>query len=160
MFLLMLTVTVLFGTLSLGFLWAPNRGAYEVPWLFYLNTLMLGFSSFFLHRGWQLRIQGQARPYLRLAVITGGLFLVSQVIAYVQLYDAGYLIEESGRKMQFLYILSGLHALHLIAGVILLGVVLFRYEQSGRRLFEVSMYFWHFLGVLWVYLLAVLLLAL
>ncbi len=158
MFLLMITVTILFGALSLAFFWAPAAGKFEIPWLFYLNTLLLGASSFFLHRAWSNTDSARSRRWLMMAMGVGMVFLLGQGIAYLQLIDMGYLIQNSGSKMQYLYVLSGLHAAHLIGGLIFLGVVLWRFPQSKRRNFELALYFWHFLGILWVYLLFVLLL--
>lgn len=57
------------------------------------------------------------------------------------------------------YLLTGLHAAHVIAGFVPLGVVLFRAHQreySGSRYEGVKfcVQYWHFLGVVWLILLA------
>ena len=56
----------------------------------------------------------------------------------------------------FLYVLAVLHLVHLFAGMIVLCVVIFnnykkKYEKEKLG-FELAVTFWHFLGVLWVYL--------
>ncbi|MDP5171234.1 MAG: cytochrome c oxidase subunit 3 [Bacteroidia bacterium] len=156
--LLMLTVAILFGALSLAFFSAPTVGAYEIPWLFYANTLVLIGSSALLQGAWMRRQEANGKVWIKGAIIMGGIFLLGQLAAYGELWQSGMWIDVSGRKMQFLYALSGLHGLHLIGGLIFLGVVLGRFQRNESRIFELALYFWHFLGVLWVYLMLVLIL--
>ncbi|MEQ9164824.1 MAG: cytochrome c oxidase subunit 3, partial [Fulvivirga sp.] len=63
----------------------------------------------------------------------------------------------------FLYILSGLHGLHLVSGIIFLIIVListFKYRVHSKNLAQIQMCttYWHFLGGLWIYLFVFLLL--
>jgi len=55
----------------------------------------------------------------------------------------------------FFYLFTGLHALHLVGGIVALLVVLFR-SAPRRELVDVVTYYWHFLGVLWLALFGVL----
>ncbi len=156
-FLLMITVTVLFGALSLGFFWAPSSGPYQIPPLFYLNTALLVPSSVILHVGWENRQRASGRQQMTVAMILGIAFLIGQCTAYWQLSEHGMWISNSGRKMQYLYVLSGLHGLHLVGGLTFLAAVLFGNGKRREKIGELALYFWHFLGFLWVYLLIVLL---
>jgi cytochrome c oxidase subunit 3 len=63
----------------------------------------------------------------------------------------------------FLYILSGLHIFHLAGGIIWLVVLMFqtfsgRITQQNVLPLELGSIYWHFLDILWVYLLLFLLL--
>lgn len=157
MVLLMLTVTILFGAMSLAFFSSPSTGSLEIPFLFYLNTLLLAGSSVLLHLSFLDNKYSGNKLLTPLAISLGGLFLVGQGLAYWQLADAGMWIDVANRKMQYLYVLSGLHGLHLVGGLIFLLIVQLR-KKSTEKIKEIALFFWHFLGILWVYLLFVMLL--
>lgn len=158
MLLLMLTVTILFGAMSLAFFWAPSTGGLQIPALFYGNTLLLATSSVLLHLSFsETRFEGN-RLMATIALSLGGLFLVSQGLAYYQLATAGMWIDVANRKMQYLYVLSGLHGLHLVGGLLFVLVVQTRKAAATRKMKELALFFWHFLGILWIYLLFVMLL--
>lgn len=154
--LLMVTVALLFGAISLLFLGTPDsQVAYRIPWAFYLNTVILLLSSALLHWGWLRRnVQGRSQ-FLPQTILVGVLFLASQVFAWYQMLSAGLGINNAGPKISYLYVLTGLHAAHLIGGLLFLLYVWRTYDKHGRRYLEGAIYFWHFLGVLWIYLLAV-----
>ena len=60
----------------------------------------------------------------------------------------------------FFYVFTALHALHLLGGVAALGYVMGRLHASVAGLpaaaLEAASLYWHFMGVLWLYLLLVL----
>ena len=155
--LLMLTIALLFGTLSLAFMLTGDKPVdFSVPWGFYLNTVILLASSVLLHLGWVKRKQQGQGILLRPAVILGVAFLLSQAFAWFQLYTHGLDLAHSGRKVSYLYLLTGLHAAHLLGGILFLVYVWVKYDGNGRKYLESAVYFWHFLGILWIYLLCVL----
>ncbi|MEZ4684739.1 MAG: cytochrome c oxidase subunit 3 [Bacteroidia bacterium] len=161
-FFLMLTVIVLFGTLGVIFLATPELKAqpFEAPASFFLNTLFLIVSSVFLHAGWNRRAEPLGRTLILASLITGFVFLLAQAWAWYALYESGVTFAGKNPKMSYLYLLSGLHGLHLIGGLSFLYYVLKGFEKPRpRRYLEIAVYFWHFLGVLWVYLLVLMLLA-
>lgn len=144
--------------MSLAFFYAPSAGSLEIPLLFFLNTLLLAGSSVLLHLSFsETRFSGN-KVFSQLGIALGGLFLLGQGLAYWQLADAGMWIDVANRKMQYLYALSALHGLHLVGGLIFLLVVQIRQTESTKKMRELALFFWHFLGILWVYLLFVMLL--
>jgi len=155
--LLMISIAIVFGALSLAYMVTGERPVdFSVPWGFYANTLILIASSVLLHIGWLRRGQQGRGMILRPAMWLGLAFLISQVFAWYQLYSHGMDLTSAGQKVSYLYLLTGLHAAHLIGGILFLGWVWARYQSIGRKYLETAVYFWHFLGVLWVYLLCVL----
>jgi len=63
----------------------------------------------------------------------------------------------------FLYIITGLHGLHLVSAIVFLLIVLvatYRYRVHSKNLTQIEMCttYWHFLGGLWLYLFVFLLL--
>ena len=94
--LLMLTIIVLFTTLGAAFVRANKHIQFELPVLFYINTLILLGSSIFLHMAWTGKQEDKARLFVSLAVIFGLGFLISQGIAWGQLYGSGIDLANSG----------------------------------------------------------------
>lgn len=155
--LLMLTVIVLFSTLGAAFMRSRQADTIELPLLFYANTLILLVSSILLHFSWKSKLIQTQKDLLSYAFILGLAFLVSQTIAWTQLYAEGVDIALSGQKASYLYLLTGLHALHVLGGNAFLAFVYFAFDKMGKKYLESAMFFWHFLGLLWVYLLCLLL---
>ena len=155
--LLMLTIIVLFTTLGAAFVRANKHIQFELPVLFYINTLILLGSSIFLHMAWTGKQEDKARLFVSLAVIFGLGFLISQGIAWGQLYGSGIDLANSGQMASYLYVLTGLHALHIVGGLGFLAYVYFAYEGNGKNYLESALFFWHFLGLLWIYLICLLL---
>ena len=59
---------------------------------------------------------------------------------------------------QFLYVIFGLHALHVIGGVVVLGVLLAKAFFGRIKIYssipvEIAATYWHFVDLLWIYLL-------
>ncbi|MFK7971424.1 MAG: heme-copper oxidase subunit III [Bacteroidia bacterium] len=161
-FFLMLTVIVLFGTLGVVFLATPELKArpFEVPASFFLNTVFLIISSVLLHMGWSRRAELSGKKFITGSLLAGCVFLVMQAFAWYALYSSGITLAGKNPKMSYLYVLSGLHAAHLISGLFFIYYVLHGYEKpKPRKYLEIAVYFWHFLGVLWIYLLVLMLVA-
>ena len=157
--LLMITITILFGSLGLGFMMTTHtEGSLSLPWIFYANTLVLLISSLLLHFGWVNRIKKGKTIMLKTTLALGVLILISQSFAWYQLYAAGLEITGAGLKISYLYILTGLHAAHIIGGLLFLLYVKVNYHKKGRKYLETAVFFWHFLGVLWLYLLVMMVL--
>ncbi len=169
-FFLMLSIIVLFGVLSLMFILTPEKviEPFQVQPLFYLNTLLLVASSMVLHMGWRRRRYADARPFVLWAWLLGIAFLLAQTYACYEVYAYYTDLQQvnisqqlegalaSNAKRDYLYLLSGAHGFHLIGGILFLAYVWKGFRKRARKHFELSVYFWHFLGVLWVYLLLVL----
>lgn len=160
LFAIMLTIMVLFATLGFAFLVMPTpkgtAAAYHVPWVFYANTVLLLASSVLLHLAWKGEAKAGNGIFLPICIGIGTLFLLAQCYGWYQLTDSGLSFAGAGPKVSFLYVLSGVHALHLVGGLSFLLYVWQRFATVGQRYLEVALWFWHFLGMLWVYLLAVL----
>ena len=85
----------------------------------------------------------------------GAAFLASQLTAWRELIRAGAYLSQNPHST-FFYLFTGLHAAHLIGGLVVLAVLLLG-RSKRRELVDVAAYYWHFLGVLWAALFAVLL---
>ena len=103
--------------------------------------------------------------YRKLVVVTlllGILFICLQAVGFKQLWEKGMTLT-ANVSFSFLYIIVGLHALHILGGIIAL-IILFAKAFSTRiRNYnivpvEVMSTYWHFVDFLWIYLLIFLIL--
>jgi cytochrome c oxidase subunit 3 len=97
------------------------------------------------------------RMMMAITALLGIVFVICQWMGFEQLWDQNIRFK-GGNAGQFLYVIFGLHALHVIGGVIAL-LVMFLKEFAGRvKLYssvpiEVMAVYWHFVDLLWIYLL-------
>lgn len=94
-------------------------------------------------------------PWLGITIALGVVFLSGQWMAWQALQARGFHISTAGFS-PFFYLLTGAHAAHLTIGILVLlyaGVisVLHRSLEHRRIVVETAAWYWHFMGVLWVY---------
>lgn len=101
-------------------------------------------------------------PWVAATLALGALFLTGQWIAWRQLSAQGFAFDRwSTPASYFFYIITGLHAAHLVVGIIALGVCLsaihFLKRVELRQIaVDATAWYWHTMGFAWVVLLAVL----
>ena|SRR5438105_13989214 len=125
----------------------------HLPVLLYVNTLVLLASSMTLESS---RRRGGSFG-LHATVILGVLFLVGQGLAWRQLAAQNVLLA-TGPSSAFFYVFTVLHALHVLGGLGGLGYVEGRLAAGvlARTTFKAAALYWHFMAVLWLYLLVLL----
>jgi cytochrome c oxidase subunit III len=146
----------------------PDWQHFRLPLILYPNTLLLLASSGTLERGrrlmakeapWRAASASRAPAWLLLTLVLGLLFIAGQVVAWRDLAGQGLFLN-TNPSSAFFYVFTALHALHLLGGVTALGYVLARLYASvaGPPLvaLDATSVYWHFMAVLWLYLLAVL----
>jgi len=99
-------------------------------------------------------------PWLALTIVLGFSFLGGQWLAWSDLAERGFYVA-TGPSSSFVYLLTGTHAVHLFGGIIALlvaglSVVLNRPLPSRRIVVDVTAWYWHFMALLWIYILALL----
>jgi len=149
-----------------------------LPRILYLNTLILVASSLTIERARQNIFReidvleewlGLGRPALRATLpwvgatfVAGVLFLVGQGLAWKRLTAEGFAFDHfSTPASYFFYVITGLHALHLVLGVLALvfcltGLGLFRRVEYRQIAVDSTAWFWHFMTGAWLVLFAVL----
>jgi cytochrome c oxidase subunit 3 len=172
LWLFMVSVIMIFGALTSAYIVRQADGnwlLFELPSMFNINTFIIIASSLTMHWAY-LSAKRDNLEMTKLAVsltlILGCGFLIGQCVAYSQLVDNGvHLVnrESSAVSGSFLYIISGLHGVHIISGLIVLIVLLvsvfkLRVHSKALAQLEMCVTYWHFLGALWLYLFVFLLL--
>ncbi len=152
----------------------------NLPPIVFLNTAILILSSLTMELGRRNIFReidvleewlGMGKPALRrtlpwvgATLVLGSLFVAGQFMAWKQLTAQGFAFDRwSTPASYFFYIVTGLHAAHLVIGVLALlvcltGLTLFRRVESRQIVVDITSWYWHTLGVAWILLFAVLVL--
>jgi cytochrome c oxidase subunit III len=98
--------------------------------------------------------------WLALTVVLGLSFLTGQWMAWRELAANGFYVASSPSS-SFVYLLTGMHGIHLFGGAVALlsaGAASFlrRSADSQSILVDVTGWYWHFMAVLWIYILCLL----
>ncbi len=168
LWLFMVTVLMVFAAMTSAYIVRQAEGnwlEYDLPNIFWYTSAIVVISSVFLQFAYFSAKKDNLlnlRIGLSLAVFFGLAFLIGQWYSWVALVDREVFFVGNPAG-SFLYIFTGLHAAHLISGVIFLIIVListFRYKVHSQAMvrMEMAATYWHFLGGLWLYLFMFLLL--
>jgi cytochrome c oxidase subunit III len=138
----------------------PGWTTVVIPKLFYYSTAVMLISSVTMQvalKAFKERNMQQYRGMITVTAVLGLLFIAMQIIGFYQLANSGVKLEGGSGAGQFLYIIFGLHAVHVLGGAIALLVMFFRAFSSRIRNYnvvpvEVISTYWHFVDLLWVYL--------
>jgi cytochrome c oxidase subunit III len=103
---------------------------------------------------------GGGTAWIAITVVLGLMFLGGQWLAWESLRAHGFHID-SGGASPFVYLLTAAHAVHLAGGILVLlyagAIFMLRRTIEQRRIVvEVAGWYWHFMGVLWIYIFALL----
>ena len=139
---------------------------FAFPLILYVNTLVLVASSLTLQmarRRFAVLASGveqNVQPAFRAlygTLFLGCLFVAGQSAAWLQLRSEGIYLA-SAPSSSFFYVFTVLHALHVVGGVFGLAYVISKLHRGALRLGTLSAasLYWHFMGLLWLYLLVVL----
>lgn len=138
---------------------SPDWLHFRLPTILYLNTLVLLISSGTLEASRRRIARGAAMAGIALTLALGLLFVLGQIIAWRDLGAQGLFLATSPSS-SFFYVLTALHALHLVGGVAGLSYVLYRVSRisgpAAGSLIGAAALYWHFMAALWVCLLLIL----
>lgn len=162
---------MIFAGLTSGFIvytaGSPDRGLKTIlPEAFLYSAAIIVLSSITMHLAYlsAKKLQfGLQKLYLVITIVLGLLFMGMQFYGWQLLTGQGVYFVNYNASQSFIYVFTGLHMLHIIAGLVMLinslvGSV--RNIAQVRNLFrlETTSIFWHFIDILWIYLYVFLLL--
>lgn len=135
----------------------------NLPSIFIWSTLVILLSSLSLHMALKSIKAQQIREYKKYILLTaclGILFTMMQYFGFKTLDQSGvqFIGRNSNPGASFLLIIIGLHSIHVIGGVIALIIMSIKntFIKSVKANVvgaEVMAAYWHFVDVLWIYLL-------
>jgi cytochrome c oxidase subunit 3 len=154
---------------------APTWQHFHLPPILYLNTVVLLISSVTLEAGRRQLTRASSRPersgdaqldvpagglsWLYLTLALGIMFLAGQCLAWLDLASQGLFLA-TNPSSSFFYVFTAMHGLHVLGGLAALGYVIRRVSRGADAgslgALGAAALYWHFMGVLWLYLLGVL----
>ena len=168
MWLFIVSVLMVFAGLTSAYMVRQAAGnwlVFDLPSLFYVTTGIIMLSSVTMHWAYVSAKRDNlemTKVAISITMLLGVGFFIGQFMAWGTL--VGQSVHLVGNPAgSFVYILSGLHMLHILGGVLYLLIVLvatFRFRVHSRRMAQLEMCatYWHFLDALWLYLFVFLLL--
>ena len=156
------SILMMFAGLTSAFIVKSNQTAWKtisMPKIFWVSTAVIIISSITLQmalRSFKQRAMSQYRMLIGLTLLLGVAFIILQWLGFQQLWEQKITFRGSGAG-QFLYVIFGLHAIHVIGGVLALIVMYIKAFIGRTKLYssvpvEVMATYWHFVDILWLYL--------
>ena len=157
-------LVMMFGSLTSAYIVRQAAGnwlEFKLPPIFAFSTLIILLSSLSLHSAFIAFKKGKEASYKILLIasfVLGIAFIVCQYSGWVEMKEIGiqFTLNPSG---DFVYVISWLHAAHVIGGIAALTVAMvhafglpFKVTEKRKLRFEVTLTYWHFVDLLWVYL--------
>ncbi|MDW8295821.1 MAG: cytochrome c oxidase subunit 3 [Raineya sp.] len=171
LWLFVVSITMIFASLTSAYIYKQSDKdswiTFDLPEVLLYSTIVIVVSSVFMQLSYFFAKKdelGKLKINLLITAILGVAFLVLQWEGWVKLVEMGIFVggvDRMGNPVSpagsFVYVLMGLHAFHLITGLIFLLIVTwnaFRYKVHRKAMLQIELcnIYWHFLGGLWVYL--------
>jgi|AntRauTorckE5430_2_1112549.scaffolds.fasta_scaffold11379_2 cytochrome c oxidase subunit 3 len=140
---------------------AGNWLEFVMPNLFFYNTIVILLSSLTLHGAYTAFKKMNTKVFKTLlgaSLILGIAFLVLQYQAWIALTENGIELT-TNPSSSFLFVISGFHAAHVLGGVAAIAIafvkaLVTKHEVTPIRQLrlELTMQYWHFVDILWLYL--------
>lgn len=162
------SIVMMFTGLSSAYIVKRSQGnwlSFDIPVIFYYSTAVIILSSLTIiltRKAFANRQMKQYKRWLATTTILGIIFVFFQYTGFRQLWDNGFTLTRNV-SFSFLYIIVGLHALHVLGGVIALVIMYLKSFSRSRKNYnpvyiDLMNIYWHFVDGLWIYLLFFLLL--
>ena len=131
-----------------------------------INTLVLISSSVTVIMAWaslKLKDFGKYKLYMGLTLLCSFMFLVIKYFEYTGKFDHG-IFPSSSTFMGIYFTLTGLHGLHIIGGIVVMGYMWLpvgnKMWKTNPEMFtnrvEVAGLYWHFVDLVWIFLFPIL----
>lgn len=173
----MASIAMMFAGLTSAYVVKQAGGhwrTYELPVVFYVSTVVILLSSVLMILGVKAFKSREIPKYRRLITFTlilGIAFCVLQAVGFYQLYQIPQQVVYDGVASEnyapvtvsgnpgesFLFVIAGLHLLHIFGGIVALAIVFFKAYRTKVKVYnttgiEIVAAYWHFVDVLWIYL--------
>jgi len=156
------SIIMMFGGFTSAYIVRRSQGnwfKFDLPFVFYISTVAILLSSLTLWlavRCFKKRSMAMHKRLVLVTVILGIAFAVLQYIGFKDLF--AHISWSNNVALQYIIVIVGMHALHVIGGVIAL-LIMFAHTFNNRlKIYsstglEIISTYWHFVDILWIYLL-------
>ena len=156
------SITMMFAGFTSAYIVKSNQAGWEavqVPKIFYLSTVLIVVSSisiFLAQKAMAAREMARYRLLISVTAVLGLAFVATQFIGFSELWASKITFKDSVAG-SFFYIITGVHALHVVGGIVALVVLFLRAYNTKTKFYstapvETAGLYWHFVDLLWIYL--------
>jgi len=159
------SIVMMFAALTSAYIVKKNGGnwlEFNLPRLFWYSTFTILLSSVTIHlatKAFKAREMSRYRALITITAILGVLFIALQWLGFRDLEnrDIALIGAKSNSAASFLFVITGLHMVHVLGGVIALLVIFIRayavkVKNYSSLPIELVGTYWHFVDALWIYL--------
>jgi len=163
--LLIFSIVMMFAAYTSAYIVRRDEGnwrEFDLPTSLLFNSIIIALSSAAMQWAFSSAKKDElsrVKTGLVLTLVLGLAFLMGQFISWGDLVTGRTFFggADANPSGSFVYVLMGVHAFHLITGLIFVAVVLARtlkYQVHSRAMLSIgnATLYWHFLGGLWLYL--------
>jgi len=159
------SIVMMFAGLTSAYIVKKNQSSwleFELPKIFWYSTLVILLSSVTIHlagKSFKAREMGRYRNLITITAALGVLFIIFQVFGFLNLEGRNIALTgaKSNSAASFLLVITGLHMLHVLGGVIAILVIFVKayagsVKQYSSMPIDLVSTYWHFVDILWIYL--------
>ncbi len=159
------SIVMMFAALTSAYIVKKNQSSwleFDLPKIFWYSTFVLLASSVTMQlsiKSFKAREMGRYRTLITVTTVLGLLFIAMQVLGFrsLELKNIALTGAKSNSAASFLFVITGLHMLHVLGGVIALLVIFIRAYSAKRKNYsalpiELAGTYWHFVDAIWIYL--------
>jgi cytochrome c oxidase subunit 3 len=163
LWLLIVSSIMLFAGFTSGYIVRRGEGewvVFNLPTMFMLNTGVIVLSSIFMQWAYLSAKKDElnnTKIGLTVALVLGILFIIMQYWGWSQMVYNSIYFGFANPSGSFVYAITGVHVLHVIIGIFYLLTILiqtYRFKVHKKAIRGIAMCntYWHFVGILWIYL--------
>ena len=157
------SIIMMFAGLTSAYIIRRNQAnwtTFDLPVAFWYSTAVILLSSltvWMAEKAFKAREMAKYRKLVVATLFLGLAFVALQVMGFADLWNQGLTLTKNV-SVSFLYPIIGLHAIHVIGGVIVLMVMFLKAFNQKVRSYsaipvEIMSTYWHFVDALWIYFL-------
>ncbi|MEI6582888.1 MAG: cytochrome c oxidase subunit 3 [Chitinophagia bacterium] len=161
----MASIIMMFAGFTSAYIVKMNEGSwlkFQLPNIFWLSTVIILLSSLTLHlagKSFKAREMTRYRQLITVTAVLGLAFILCQYFGFRSLEKQGIELigQRSNSAASYLLVITGMHMLHVLGGIIAIAVILFlayngKVKNYSPLPLELTTIYWHFVDVLWIYL--------
>lgn len=159
------SIIMMFAGLTSAYIVKKNQSSwleFDLPVVFIYSTIVIIASSATIHlatKAFKAREMARYRTLITVTALLGVAFMALQILGFMDLEARNIALTgaKSNSAASFLLVITGLHMLHVLGGVIALLVMFIKaYVSSVKNYSSLSIElvgtYWHFVDILWIYL--------
>lgn len=159
------SIVMMFAALTSAYIVKKNQSSwleFDLPRIFWYSTFVILLSSVTMHlsvKAFKSREMGRYRALITVTALLGVAFITMQYFGFRDLESRNIALTgiRSNSAASFLFVITGLHMLHVLGGVIALLIIFarayaVRVKNYSSLPVELAGTYWHFVDALWIYL--------